>query len=82
MWFKRAYHSTRDNWRIDMCRLGFGNPFTVSCSDLSRKQHPILYDLCASFSLFRDEYYSIGINRIVADLKVSVSLPFRKQQLA
>ena len=62
MWFKRAYHSTRDNWRIDMCRLGFGNPFTVACSDLSRKQHPILYDLCASFSLFRDEYYSIGTN--------------------
>ena len=32
-----------------MCRLDFGNPFTISCSDLSRKQRPILYDLCASF---------------------------------
>ena len=28
-----------------MCRLDFGNPFTISCSDLSRKQRPILYDL-------------------------------------
>ena len=53
MWFKRAYHSTRDNWRFDLCRLGYGNPFTVSCHEIIQKR----FGLCASFELFKSAFY-------------------------
>ena len=62
MWFKRALHSTRDNWRIDLCRLGFGNPLTVPISDISINQHPILHGLCESFNVFRNCFSEIGNN--------------------
>ena len=35
IWFKRVYQSTRDNWRVDLCKLGYGNPFTVLATDIS-----------------------------------------------
>ena len=62
MWFKRALQSTRDNWRFDLCRLGFGNPLTVPISDISINQHPILYGLCESFNVFRNCFSEIGNN--------------------
>ena len=62
MWFKRAAQSTRDNWRVDLCRLGYGNPFTVSHLELVQKQHPVLFGLCASFDTFRTAYCEIENN--------------------
>ena len=62
MWFKRAAHSTRDNWRIDLCRLGHGNPLTVPATNISVVQHPILYGLCQSYNVFRKAFNEIDEN--------------------
>ena len=62
MWFKRAAQSTRDNWRIDLCRLGYGNPLTVPATNISVAQHPILSGLCKSYNVFRKAFNEIGEN--------------------
>ena len=62
MWFKRAAQSTRDNWRVDLCRLGYGNPFSVIHLELAQKQHPVLFGLCVSFDTLRTAYCEIENN--------------------
>ena len=62
MWFKRAWQTTRDNWRIDLCRLGFGNPLCVPISGIPNNQHPVLHGLCELFNIFRNCFSEIGSN--------------------
>ena len=62
MWFKRAYISSRDNWRYDLCGLGYGNPFTVSNDDFSETSFPILHGLVKSFSTFRESFSNLHCN--------------------
>ena len=52
IWFKRAFNSTRDNWRVDLWELGYGNPFTINPATIDRREHPILAGLAESFSKF------------------------------
>ena len=52
IWIKRAGMSSRDNWRVDLHTLGWGNPFTISPSTIAQHSNPILYGLSQSFSTF------------------------------
>ena len=56
MWFKRAYVSSRDDWRYDLCGLGYGNPFTVSNDDFSKSSFLILHGLVNSFSTLFSQF--------------------------
>ena len=44
VWYKRAYLSTRDNWRVDLKKIGNGNVLTVSKSSFCPVQFPIFND--------------------------------------
>ena len=44
--------SSRDNQRVDLHTLGWGNPFTISPSTIAQHSNPILYGLSQSFSTF------------------------------
>ena len=52
MWFKRAYISTRDNWRVDLKKIGHGNVLTVGKADVIDARFPIFTFLSESFEKF------------------------------
>ena len=51
-WFKRADCSTRDNWRVDLQKLGHGNVLTVGKADIQPAVFPIFAFLADSFEKF------------------------------
>ena len=51
-WFKRADCSTRDNWRVDIQKLGHGNVLTVGKADIQPAVFPIFAFLADSFEKF------------------------------
>ena len=61
-WFKRAEISTRDNWRVDLQDLSFGNVYTASHHSICEKTHPILNLLARSMVKFSLAFTSIGHN--------------------
>ena len=62
IWLKRANISTRDNWRVMLRELGWGNVFTTDPSRIDKVRHPILSGLSHSFSLFYEHFTNIGEN--------------------
>ena len=59
-WFKRAEISTRDNWRVDLQDLSFGNVFTASHHSICEKTHSILNLLARSMVKFSFAFTSVG----------------------
>ena len=59
-WFKRAEISTRDNWRVDLQDLSFGNVYTASHHSICEKTHPILNHLARSMVKFSFAFTSMG----------------------
>jgi hypothetical protein len=57
VWFKRAYISTRDNWRLKLWECGSGNCLAPDPDMLSKTANPILYNLTASFRKFAQNFY-------------------------
>jgi hypothetical protein len=64
IWFKKASHSTRDNWRWDLWKIGAGNCFTVP--PLDTVEHPILGTLTGSFRTFLKKFYLKDANILEA----------------
>ena len=62
VWVKRASTSTRDNWRVDLHTLGFGNPFTIHPNVVSPLQNPILFGISNSFAKFNKVFSGSGHN--------------------
>ena len=62
VWIKRALVSSRDNWRVDMYVLGFGNPLTVNPTRIDKTTHPILHGLASSFAIFNNAYTNTAKN--------------------
>ena len=52
VWYKRAYLSTRDNWRVDLKRIGNGNVLTASKNSFCPALFPIFNDLATSWDRF------------------------------
>jgi hypothetical protein len=50
IWIKRAFISTRDNWRWDLWNLGHGNCLTLPV--LCHVEHPILATFADSYREF------------------------------
>ena len=61
-WFKKAAHSSRDNWRVDLRKLGNGNCFSINPEIVDRALHPILKGLAESFQYFSKNFYSLNDN--------------------
>ena len=52
IWFKRANQSTRDNWRVDLKKIGNGNVLTAGKLDFSVETFPIFKYLAESYNKF------------------------------
>ena len=61
-WFKRAHTSTRDNWRVDLKRIGHGNVLIIGKIDILAERFPIFIFLCESLEKFLKFFYSTNEN--------------------
>ena len=62
MWVKRALHSSRDNWRVDMSILSHGNALCLNPKIINKIRHPILFGLAESFFTFNGAFSNLGVN--------------------
>ena len=62
MWVKRALHSSRDNWRVDMSILSHGNALCLNPKNINKIRHPILFGLAESFFTFNGAFSNLGVN--------------------
>jgi hypothetical protein len=46
----KAEISPRDNWRVDMSHLSFGNPFSINNKDICVQSNPKLKGITVSFN--------------------------------
>ena len=67
-WFKRVSFSTRDNWRVDLLNLCYGNVYTPSPGSINKKEHPILHLFACSMEKFSFAFTSHGSNYKLAFL--------------
>ena len=61
-WFKRADSSTRDNWRVDLKKIGNGNVLTVGKTSCSYETFPIFKFLIESFHKFLYSFNNLNDN--------------------
>ena len=62
VWIKRAQNSSRDNWRVDLYDLGFGNPLAVNPNLIDKMTHPILCGIPSSFAIFNNAFTNTSRN--------------------
>jgi len=65
-WVKRCHQHGADNWRNDLLRLCYGNPFIVNTSIVSKDRNPILFNIATSYERFYFDFHSIGNNYLKA----------------
>jgi hypothetical protein len=63
-WIKKAYDSTRDNWRVDLHSLTFGNCLTANSRTADPFRHPILNLFCSRFEDFTKNFYLLNDNHL------------------
>jgi exonuclease III len=56
-WVKRAHLSSRDNWRVDLRSLCYGNCYTLGPNLVNLGHNPIFRDIADSFSNFITSFY-------------------------
>ena len=61
-WIKHSANSTRDNWRVDLKRLGNGNVFTIGKENFSNNRFPIFANFCDSLNKFLKAFNSTNDN--------------------
>jgi hypothetical protein len=66
VWVKRAYSSTRDNWRGEIYNLAHGNPFTICASEITQSINPVIYDIANSYSKLNAAFSRRGRNFLKA----------------
>jgi hypothetical protein len=62
IWFKRAFRSSRDNWRFDMWVAGSGNCLCPDPVTLLNNGKIISAGIASSFLEFLKKYYSVSSN--------------------
>ena len=60
--FLVAQHTSRDNWRVDLYSLGFGNPLSVNPNLIDKTTHPILHGIASSFAIFNNAFTNTSRN--------------------
>jgi hypothetical protein len=66
VWVKRAYESTRDNWRVELRNKCFGNPYIIGSNLLPVNECPLIENVVKSFETFRYAYYGMENNFLEA----------------
>jgi hypothetical protein len=61
-WIKRIYIHGADTWRFDLLQLCNGNPFLIITTMVSKRKHPIIFNIAQSFENFSKKYYGTGKN--------------------
>jgi exonuclease III len=61
-WVKRAYISTRDNWRVDLHSISYGNCYTANFRKIDRIRNPVLHEVVKSFNIFTDTFFKLNDN--------------------
>ena len=51
-WVKRACLSQRDNWRVDLLKLGHGNVLTIGKGNCTVDRFPLFVDIVGSYEFF------------------------------
>jgi hypothetical protein len=57
VWVKRAFVSSRDNWRIAMRNCSYGNPYVMCKKVLTGTVCPLLTDIASSYETFVRAFY-------------------------
>jgi hypothetical protein len=65
-WIKRIHFHGADTWRFDLLQLCNGNPFLLNTSLVSKREHPIIFNIAKSFEAFSKKYYCTGKNYLRA----------------
>ena len=52
IWVKRANMSLRDNWRVDLQKLGHGNALTIGKGNFTIDRYLIFADIVSSYEIF------------------------------
>ncbi len=58
----KAALSSRDNWRVDLKNLSFGNVWGINPDCVTRTDHPVLHGLVTEFAKCRMLYYKGNCN--------------------
>ena len=53
---------SRDNWRVDLYDLGFGNALSVNPNLIIKTTHPILHGIASSFAIFNNAFTNTSRN--------------------
>ena len=61
-WVKRACLSQRDNWRVDLLKLGHGNVLTIGKGNCTVDRFPLFVDIVGSYEFFLKAFNSINNN--------------------
>jgi zinc-binding in reverse transcriptase len=67
-WVKKAYNSNIDGWRTDLNSLCNNSSVFSDTFDVNEQMHPIIYNICSSFSKFKSAYYHFGSNFLLSPL--------------
>ncbi len=65
-WVKRCHQHGADNWRNDILRLCYGNPFILNTNIVNKERNPILFNIAASYEKLYIDYHEIGNNYLKA----------------
>jgi hypothetical protein len=65
-WVIKAAISARDNWRVDLHHLSFGNPWGIDDAYIEMENNPILKGLAVAFNKVRYAYDNLGNNYVKA----------------
>jgi hypothetical protein len=65
-WIKRIHFHGADTWRFDLLQLCNGNPFILNTTLVSKREHPIIFNIAKSFEAFSKKYYCTGKNYLRA----------------
>ena len=61
-WVKKASHSTRDNWRVDLTLLGQGNALTLTSAKVDKERYPIIGNIAKSWDYFKSKFWTSNDN--------------------
>jgi exonuclease III len=61
-WIKKAFISSRDNWRADLRNLSAGNCLTANPKFIDKDKFPVLNCLAESFNTFTEKFYNCNQN--------------------
>jgi len=61
-WIKRVTQHWSDTWRYDLKLACYGNVLLADKNTFIQAEHPVMYNICSSFGMFKNEFFKINNN--------------------